>query len=379
MASDISSPPPSAVRAFAARAWRDLRVSLLIGAGIAVFLTLLFRQHFGITLVYSCSIALGCSLSIDALRWLASAWVHRGERAHGQDAAAHWPGWGWMVPCLVLGTLIGYTLGAELGNALVGGRQMRVFGGNASVAVALLLFSLVPGVTATYYFRAKAQLRSAEALAEMARRQAAETQLKLLESQLEPHMLFNTLANLRALIAVDPERAQAMLDRLIDFLRATLGGSRAAQHPLSAEFARLADYLALMKVRMGDRLRIELDLPPALAGTPVPPLLLQPLVENAIKHGLEPQRGGGLVRVQARAEAGELVITVADSGVGLRATARGNDGDGGGGGGFGVTQVRERLATLHGPRASLTLAPGAEGGAVATLRCPLDTPDASSP
>jgi signal transduction histidine kinase len=352
-----------------ARSLRHLLYALAIGSGIGVFLALLFRQHFGITLVYSWCISIGCSVSIDVLKHLAAAWVYRGRPREGEDAQAGWPGWGWMVPCLVLGTFIGFVLGAEMASWLTGVRGVRLFGPHLGAGVALLLFSLVPGVTATYYFRAKAQLRSAEGLAETSRRQAVETRLKLLESQLEPHMLFNTLANLRALIAVDPERAQAMLDRLIDFLRATLGGSRVALHPLAAEFARLGDYLALMQVRMGERLRVELALPPELARTLVPPLVLQPLVENAIKHGLEPRRGGGWVRVRAAVQGDELVLTVADTGVGLSpASPERPEGSG-----FGLGQVRERLATLYGPRASLTLAPGPAdtGGTVATLRWPL--------
>lgn len=368
---------PGRLQTWAMRVLRHIGYALIIGTGIAVFLTLLFRQHFGITLVYSWCISIGCSAGIDTLRHLANTWVHRHAPPRtGGDDPADWPGWGWMVPCLVLGTFIGFTLGSEVAAWLTGGRHLRLFSGNLGVAVALLLFSLVPGVSATVYFRAKAQLRSAEALAETSRRQAAETRLKLLESQLEPHMLFNTLANLRALIAVDPERAQAMLDRLIDFLRATLGGSRSAEHPLAAEFARLGDYLALMQVRMGERLRVELTLPPALAATPVPPLVLQPLVENAIKHGLEPRRGGGWIRVSASSEAGELVLTVADTGVGLAPDkgTRHHADHGANSGGFGLAQVRERLATLYGPHASLRLSPGPAdtGGTVATLRWPLN-------
>src|SRR3569623_437905 len=112
-------------------------------------------------------------------------------------------------------------------------------------------------------------------------------------------MLFNTLANLRALSGVDPNRAQEMLDHMIAYLRATLNASRAASHSLQAEFDRLQDYLELMAIRMGPRLRFTLDLPGALAQDTVPSLLLQPLVENAIQHGLEPKVGGGEVRVAA--------------------------------------------------------------------------------
>jgi LytS/YehU family sensor histidine kinase len=179
-------------------------------------------------------------------------------------------------------------------------------------------------------------------------------------------MLFNTLANLRVLIGLDTQRAQAMLDRLIAFLRATLEASRVGRHPLRAEFARLNDYLELMRVRMGERLQSRLSLPDDLADAPVPPLLLQPLVENCIKHGLEPQLGGGRVEVSASREGGQLVLRVRDTGAGRSSAAPP-------GTQFGLTQVRERLATLYGAHASLELcdAPDAEGGTLATLRLPL--------
>ncbi len=166
------------------------------------------------------------------------------------------------------------------------------------------------------------RLSSARAAAATAQRQAAEHQLRLLQSQLEPHMLFNTLANLRVLIGIDPPRAQAMLDRLIAFLRATLAASRAGTHSLADEFARLDDYLALMAMRMGARLQPVLTLPPALAALPVPPLLLQPLVENSIRHGLEPKVEGGRIEVSAALEGGQLLLTVLDSGVGLAGRCR---------------------------------------------------------
>jgi hypothetical protein len=349
---------------------RRLLITLVIGSVVGAVLTLLSRQNLLITLVYSWCISLGCSFAIDALRRAASAWVYRADRHGSPSARADWPGWGWMSACLVLGTPIGFTLGAEVANALTGLRGTSLFSGGHAAAATLLVISLIPGFAATYYFHAKGRLQTALAQAEAAQRQAAETRLKLLESQLEPHMLFNTLANLRALIELDPPRAQAMLDRLIAFLRATLGASRVPMHPLSAEFERVADYLALMQVRMGDRLQVELDLPAALATAPVPPLLLQPLVENAIKHGLEPKRGGGLIRVQAACEGSELVLRIADSGVGPEAAAARAGTEPGTG--FGLEQVRERLATLHGPAASLTLVPGPQGlgGTLVTLRWP---------
>ena len=163
-------------------------------------------------------------------------------------------------------------------------------------------------------------------------------------------MLFNTLANLRVLIGIDPPRAQAMLDHLIAFLRATLSASRAGAAPAAGRVRAPADYLALMAVRMGPRLQTRAGPARELASLPVPPLLLQPLVENSIKHGLEPKvEGGRIERQRARARATQLVLRVRDTGVGpgrtRQPTARG----------FGLAQVRERLATLYGERGQLAL------------------------
>jgi LytS/YehU family sensor histidine kinase len=179
-------------------------------------------------------------------------------------------------------------------------------------------------------------------------------------------MLFNTLANLRALIGVDPVRAQAMLDQLIAFLRSSLAGSRTRFHSLDAEFQRLRDYLALMQIRMGARLQTSFDLPASLAQAQVPPLLLQPLVENSIKHGLEPHVAGGRIAVSAGREGDMLVLRVRDSGAGLGQMP-------GEPGRYGLAHVRERLATLYGTNASFELDPAAdaEGGTLATLRLPL--------
>jgi sensor histidine kinase YesM len=195
-------------------------------------------------------------------------------------------------------------------------------------------------------------------------------------------MLFNTLANLRVLITLDPPRAQAMLDHLIGFLRVTLAASRVPRHPLGAEFDRTRDYLALMAVRMGPRLQVQLDLPADLVDLQVPPLLLQPLVENSIKHGLEPKVEGGRIEVSARREGGHLLLEVLDNGVGLsepaplsmpaptgeHVPARPKPASG-----FGLEQVRDRLAALYGPRAELVLVPSPDGvGTLARIRLPAD-------
>lgn len=364
--SPLGLPPTPAPHRGAVR--RGLQ-TLLLGAVVALFLSVLFRQNYWTTLVYSECISIACWVFIDGGRGIGARWVHR--HAPPDASGTRWPGWRWMAPCVVLGTVGGALAGHAVAELLIGtGRQAHM--SSTRNLLSLLLIALVPGVAATYYFWSLGQLQAAQARAEAAQRQAAEHQLRLLESQLEPHMLFNTLANLRVLIGLDPARAQTMLDRLIGFLRATLNASRAGQHPLSVEFARVADYLALMKIRMGERLQDELLLPPTLADHPVPPLLLQPLVENAIKHGLEPHVEGGRLQVSAELEGGQLVLRVRDTGAGLPSAGIPRA-DHNPGGGFGLTQVHERLATLYGGAASLSLGPATgddEGGSLATVRLP---------
>jgi len=247
-----------------------------------------------------------------------------------------------------------------------------------------ILVTLIAAPVATYYFFSRGRGLWLQRKAAEAGRLADEARLKLLETQLEPHMLFNTLASLRALISVDAERAQQMLDHMVAYLRATLNASRSATHPLASEFERLREYLALMAVRMGARLDYALDLPADLAAQPVPTLLLQPLVENSIRHGLEPSVAGGRIEVRARRDGGDLVLEVQDTGVGFDADSLAVGGpaeraaDPAGQRGFGLGQVRERLATLYGPRGSLDVAAPAAGnerrGTLVRVRFPLQAP-----
>jgi signal transduction histidine kinase len=173
--------------------------------------------------------------------------------------------------------------------------------------------------------------------------------LKLLESQLEPHMLFNTLANLRALVALDPAQATHMLDRIVSYMRAIVNGSRANMHTLKEEFERLDDYLDLMKLRMGERLNYNLSLSHELDEFLVPPFILQPLVENAIKHGLEPKVEGGRIDILAVIDNNMVSLQVNDTGSGA------NIDDITHAKGFGWTQVSERLATIYGNKATINL------------------------
>jgi sensor histidine kinase YesM len=328
----------------------------------------MFRDPFVRTLIYSLCIGLSIQFLIEGGRYALSAWLRRRDPTC-LPSQSQWPGWKWMGPWSACAAVIGYFGGSLLGDLLTGVQRTRnPFGSDLRPLALILMLSLGFTLSAVYFLYSRARLAALLASTEAAQRSATEAQLKLLQSQLEPHMLFNTLANLRVLIGTDPARAQTMLDRLIAFLRATLAASRSGSHALTDEFARIDDYLALMAVRMGPRLDVRIELPAALRELQVPALLLQPLVENAIRHGLEPQVDGGRVEVSARRESDGLVLEVRDTGGGLSAGHPGDDGSR-----FGLRQVRERLAALYGERASLTLqaAGDDQGGVLARIRLPL--------
>lgn len=193
-------------------------------------------------------------------------------------------------------------------------------------------------------------------------KQLAEAQLKLLQAQVEPHFLYNTLANAQLLTRSDPQRADAMLGHLIEFLRSSLPAGRAEHSSLGVEVDRSRAYLEILKIRMGERLRFEVDIPADLRATPLPPLMLQTLVENAIKHGLEPKSGGGTLWVRAVREGDSVKVTVADDGVGFQ--------EGTAGTGVGLVNLRERLALAFGERASLALSVNYPSGVAAVLKVP---------
>ena len=266
---------------------------------------------------------------------------------------------GWRGPGLIVASIaVGVYGGARLGDQLGCLPPERI-------EKSLLVTSVVIVVNSLYFLLTSNKRAALRARITAAERNASLARLMLLQSQLEPHMLFNTLANLRALIDVNPAAAQAMLDRLNDFLRTTLDASRATTHPLSAEFNRLRDYLTLMSIRMGPRLTFDLRLPDDLGRQPVPPLLLQPLVENAIKHGLDPLVEGGRIEVSAAREGNMLALTVRDSGAGFDADAPARKGS------FGLTQVIDRVASAYDGRGHVDVWSRPGEGATVLVRLPL--------
>jgi hypothetical protein len=201
--------------------------------------------------------------------------------------------------------------------------------------------------------------------------------LNLLHAQIEPHFLYNTLANAQVLTRSEPQQADRMLGHLILYLRHSLPSTGEAMSTLGDELERTRAYLEILRIRMGPRLALEVEVPDALRALQMPSMMLQTLVENAIKHGLEPKPGGGTVWILARRDDDRVAVTVADDGLGF--------GVAGGGTGIGLKNVRERLRLIYGERATLSVVANAPQGVAATLTLPAVTaassvePEAVSP
>lgn len=194
-----------------------------------------------------------------------------------------------------------------------------------------------------------------------AERQESEARLRSLQAQVEPHFLFNTLAHIQHLHAVAPRQGLAMLGSLITYMQAALPQMRQPASTLGRELALCRAYLQVQQIRMGDRLRLEIDVPDDLLDASMPPMMLLTLAENAVKHGLGPRREGGTLTIRARRLQGRLEVVVRDDGVGLRL---------GSGGGHGLSNTRARLASLFGGKARLDISSRDGGGVQAALSLP---------
>jgi sensor histidine kinase YesM len=311
---------------------RDALLAMALNAAIAITLTAFGNDTLIQNMLYSQLIGMSIWLLIDVGRHF----LHPEGHVSALQA----------VILTLVGCVLGYFVGSALGDAILGHDILSGWQRAPERMAGFLLLSLIAGSALVYFFMSREVLISERGQRELAERQRAQAQLQLLRSQLDPHMLFNTLANLRSLVSEDPARAVQMIDQLSDFLRATLSASRSQEHSLRAEFERLRDYLALMQVRMGDRLAFSLDLPESLAPVQVPSLILQSIVENAIVHGLEPKVGGGRVQISASVQGDRLSLDVQDNGLGLRSDASPQNG-------FGLQQVRERLQARYGAQATI--------------------------
>ncbi|HET9652129.1 MAG TPA: histidine kinase, partial [Usitatibacter sp.] len=249
----------------------------------------------------------------------------------------------------------------------VTGDLWRIGVGSALILIFIPLFILA--VVSKFFID---RSRAAQRLAELKKKEAeyhrmtqqvTEAKLSALQAQVEPHFLYNTLASVQALTEVDPQRANEMTGHLIQYLRNALPKMRESVSTVGQEVELVRAYLNILQMRMGKRLSFTIDVPAELMELPFPPLMLPSLVENAIKHGLEPQREGGEVHIRAGLDGETLRMVVADTGRGFGDTP---------GTGVGLANIRERLAAMYGGRARLTLEANEPHGVVATIEIPRD-------
>lgn len=274
---------------------------------------------------------------------------------------------GWLVTGIVA-IPTGYVAGHVLA-LLILGEPFRILSHGNDRMVPIVFTILIAGF-GLHYFATREHLASEAAARSEAQRLATESHLRLMRAQLDPHMLFNTLATLRSLVKEDAQQAEVMIDQLITYLRGALAASRTEASTLSKEFAQMRAYLQIMSLRMGPRLTYRIELPADLEQVRVPPMLLQPLLENAIKHGLEPKVGAGRIDVVARQAKGGIEITVTDTGLGLMPQDEGRNAADTPSGSYGLLHVRERLEAVYGTQATLTLTPQEPAGACAKVRLP---------
>ncbi len=229
----------------------------------------------------------------------------------------------------------------------------------------LALFAMKALVGGKKKAEAEAQVANAAAERESMQRQLSEAKMQMMQAQVEPHFLFNTLASVEHLIETDPPRASAMQRSLIKYLRAVLPQMR--ENKLTSSLGSEADmvvaYLALLKMRMEERLTVDFDITDGLRSAAFPPMMLQSMVENAIKHGLEGKPEGGYLKVRAEVAHNKLRVTVTDNGLGFGAKPST-------GTGLGLTNIRERLKLLHGDQASLKIEPNQPSGVIAIIEVP---------
>jgi len=242
-----------------------------------------------------------------------------------------------------------------------------------NIALLWIFCSIIIKITYKQQLTAQAEAAQATEVAEseQLKRQVVEARMAAMQAQVEPHFLFNTLASIDHLIETDPPRASQMQKNLIALLRASMptmreASSNGAPRDLGREMAVIRPYLEILKVRMEERLTTRIEVPDGLLSAEFPPMMIQSLVENAIKHGLEPKPEGGELAIKAEIVHGKLAVTVADTGLGFgRAATAGT--------GVGLANIRERLQLLYGTRATLDVSENESGGTKVTIAVPYTT------
>jgi LytS/YehU family sensor histidine kinase len=261
--------------------------------------------------------------------------------------------------------LVGRQPAATLGTFFAGLGGGIVWG----TLTGFLYYWLILGIQAAFIYQ-RMYREERIAAAELEGR-LTEARLEALRLQLHPHFLFNTLNAISAFVEANPERARRMIARLGELLRRTLSGGAAAEVPLSRELDLLAPYLEIQRIRFGDRLSIELDVPDGTSDALIPALMLQPLVENAVEHGVKRTLDAARVRLSAKRSGDRLRVEIADNGPGPTSSAEGV--------GVGLANTRARLAGLYGDAHRFELRPLESGGTVVTIELPFKPSGADPP
>ena len=272
-------------------------------------------------------------------------------------------------------SIIGLLLGMCLGGALISGDMLVLFSDPSEELLFSLIFAIIGGSFFVTLFRLSEQnqkLLEFEANQLTQEAKLLETKIQLLQSQIEPHFLFNTLSNITSLIAVDPLLAEKSLINFTELLRVKFDRSKGKSSSLADELWLIKIYLELHGMRLGERLSYQivtdqLETHHDLEQVTVPSLLIQPLVENAIKHGIEPSISGGSIRISFDAEDDNIVVTVVDTGVGIDPNRQPETSSGAG---VGIGNIRQRLASIYGGRGGLDIRENQDAGVTAILTIP---------
>ncbi len=333
--------------------WKRLLIALILTTAASGIVYPYFHEN---VLFYRLWLRLSVVATVMLLAFTMVGNLHfrRIKREHAQLAA------------LILAAFVGTVLsGLLIGRSLV---QMFTIDGMFWGIVVFTAAGIAIGVVAATLLvyreresRAFAELQTSESQRYQLEKQVLEARLKLMQAQIEPHFLFNTLANVQHLVEANPPLAATTLESLITYLRAALPEMREDGTTLGREAAMAQAYLDIQRLRMGSRLEFSLQIPDALRSASFPPMMLLTLVENAIKHGLDSLPEGGRISVSAAHVEGFLVVSVADTGKGLSPS---------GGLGVGLSNIRERLAALYGKTAKLLLEENPPQGLVARILIP---------
>ena len=270
------------------------------------------------------------------------------------------------VAVIFIAMIIGSAVGALLGT-VAAGIGPSIFFQKYSL-LQMIILGILFGSIISYFFISRETISATKTLVQEERikrlsieKKAVESNLRLLQAQIEPHFLFNTLSNILSLIETDLEKAKPMLVDLIHYLRTSLSKTRENASTIGQEMEMIEAYLNIFRVRMGERLRYKIDIPDTIKDVPFPPMLVQPLVENAIKHGLEPRIDGGEVLIRGEVKGDILRLEIADTGLGFH---------GSGDMGVGLSNIRERLQTLYGDKGQLILEENRPSGLKAIIEVP---------